>query len=139
RATENLKVVRYDAGTGDAVATLIEEKDDKYLEPQHPIEFVGNTGRYIWRSQQDGWPHLYLYDLKKGLVSQITKGNWVVKDLLHIDPAGKFLIVSGTLPIDPEDPKGALETHVYSVEIAAGKSKRLTQETGTHQDRKSVV
>ncbi len=132
RATENLKVVRYDANSGEQAATLIEEHDDKYLEPQHPIEFIGNTGRYIWRSQRDGWPHLYLYDLKKGLVSQITKGRWVVKDLLHIDPAGKFLIVSGTLPIDPEDPKGALETHIYRIEIARGKSKRLTQETGTH-------
>ncbi len=138
RATENLKVVAYDAITGNAIGTLIEEHDDKYLEPQHPIEFIGGKGdKFIWRSQRDGWPHLYLYDRKGKLIRQLTKGNWVVKDVLGSDPKGEFVIVSGSLPIDGNDPKGALETHLYRVSIPSGKAVRLTTDPGTHHGQLS--
>ena len=133
RATENLKVVSYDAITGNALGTLIEEHDDKYLEPQHPIEHIpGRTDRFIWRSQRDGWPHIYLYDKEGKPIRQLTKGTWEVKDVLGFDEKGELMIVSGTLPIDPKDPKGALETHLYRISTSNGKATRLTNDPGTH-------
>ena len=140
RKTENLKLVRYDVNSGNAAATLLEEHDDKYLEPQHPIEFLSgrNKSRYLWRSQRDGWPHVYLYDLKTGLVRQLTKGAWVVKDVLAKDPAGNFIIVSGTLPIDKNDPLGATETHLYRVDVNSGKTTRMTKDPGTHHGKVST-
>ena len=34
-----MKLNQYDAETGNLVKTLFEEKDEKYVEPQHPLTF----------------------------------------------------------------------------------------------------
>ncbi|MCB0769194.1 MAG: DPP IV N-terminal domain-containing protein [Flavobacteriales bacterium] len=138
RITENLKLVRYDARNGSPVATLLEEHDDKYLEPEHPAQFLKTRpGQYLWRSERDGWEHLYLYDTKKGLVKQLTKGNWAVKDVIGMDPKEAFAIVEGTGMIQAGRPTGALETHLYRVDLKTGKTTRLTDEAGTHHGQLS--
>lgn len=139
RKTENLKLVRYDAATGSPTATLLEEHDAKYLEPLHPAHFLKTKpSQFIWQSQRDGWNHLYLYDAAKGLVKQLTKGNWVVKEVIGYDPKETFAIVEGTAEILPGNPKGATETHLYRVELATGKTQRLTTEPGSHHGQLST-
>lgn len=134
RATENLRMVRYDALSGEPVATLLEEHDDKYLEPQEPARFLKTRPtQFIWQSQRDGWPHLYLYDVKKGLQRQLTRGDWVVKEVLGMDPQETFIVVAGTAPIQRGNPVGATETHLYRVDIATARATRLTTEPGTHR------
>jgi dipeptidyl-peptidase-4 len=138
RATRHLRLVRYNASTGEEVATLLEEHDEKYLEPQHPAHFLeGRGGSYIWWSQRDGWWHLYLYDATRGLARQLTRGNWVVKRLVGVDPKGGFAIVEGTDQIEIGRPTGALDTHLYRVELSTGKTARLTREPGTHRGQLS--
>ena len=133
RRTENLRLVRYDAVTGQPVATLLTEQDKKYLEPEHPAQFLRTrAGMYLWRSERDGWDHLYLYDVKTGLVRQLTKGNWVVKEVLGLDRKELFAIVEGTGIMEAGNPSGAMETHLYRVELATGKTTRLTSDAGTH-------
>jgi dipeptidyl aminopeptidase/acylaminoacyl peptidase len=40
----------------------------------------------IWMSERDGWAHLYLYDGVTGRIkNQITKGNWIVRNVDHVD------------------------------------------------------
>ena len=133
RATNVQRLVRYDANTGEVLKTLVQEEDAKWLEPQHPVTFLRTApSRYIHWSQQDGYWHLYLYDLEKGLVRQLTKGPWVVKRLVALDEKERFALVEGTDMIDPKDPKGALETHLYRVDLAKGTTTKLTREPGTH-------
>ncbi|MCC6938578.1 MAG: DPP IV N-terminal domain-containing protein [Flavobacteriales bacterium] len=133
RKTENLRTVRYDAITGEAVSTVFTEHDSKYLEPVHPALFVKmHPTQFIWQSNRDGWDHLYLYDLNKGLIRQLTRGAWAVKEIVAQDPKGTFVVVEGTALVDPKDPKGALETHLYRVDLANGKWTKLTAEPGTH-------
>jgi dipeptidyl-peptidase-4 len=138
RATNHSRLVQYDAATGAAVKTLIEEDDPKWLEPLHPITFLKKSPtQYIYWSERDGWPHLYLYDLNKGLVRALTPGNWVVKDIIGTDDKETALYVEGTAIIDPKDPKGAMETHIYRIELKSGKVAKLTQEPGTHKGQVS--
>lgn len=139
RATENLKLVRYDARTGLPMETLLEEKDEVYLEPEHPALFLkSKPSRYLWQSERDGWNHLYLCDSKTRTMKQITKGNWAVKAIVGLEPNEGFVIVEGTAEILPGGPKGANETHLYRVELASGKVQRLTQEPGTHHGQLST-
>jgi dipeptidyl-peptidase-4 len=133
RRTENLRLVRYDATTGGPVATLLTEQDPRYLEPEHPPLFLkAKPDQYLWRSERDGWDHLYLYDVRKGLVRQLTKGPWNVKEVLGVDHDGRFVILEGSAPESAADPSGALETHCYRVDIPNGRTTRLTSEAGTH-------
>jgi len=133
RATDHLRVVQYDVATGKVTKELFEERDAKWLEPQHPMQFLkSDPDKFIWWSQRDGYPHLYLYSVSKGLVRQLTTGSWVVKRVIGLDAKEANLFVEGTAVIDQQDPKGATETQLYRVEIGSGKTTRLSAETGTH-------
>lgn len=133
RATDKLRVVQYDASTGEAVKTVLEEEDKKWLEPQHPLTFLKRAPtQFIHWSQQDGYWHLYLYDVNKGLVRQLTKGAWVVKNIIGFDEKESIVYVEGTDIIDPKMPQGAMDTHIYRVDIGSGKTMKLTKEAGTH-------
>ena len=144
RATDHLRLVQYDVKTGTPVKTLLEEKNDKYLEPEHPAHFLKKqSGKYIWWSERDGWQHLYLYDLKNGLIRQLTKGAWTVTEILGTDEKEGYLYVQGTaeevtlntaraVPGEPESSMGSCELHLYRVELATGNTVRITKEAGTH-------
>lgn len=133
RATDHFKVMRYDALTGESTRMLFEERNDKWLEPEHPLTFLKKSpSRYIHWSQRDGWWHLYLYDVDQGMVRQLTEGKWVVKDILGFDKREQNVFVSGTDLIDEKDPKGAMDTHLYRIELATGRTVKLTKQPGTH-------
>ncbi len=133
RATDRSRVVQYDASTGEAVKTVLEEEDKKWLEPLHPLTFLKRAPTtFIHWSQQDGFMHLYLYDTNKGLIRQLTKGAWVVKNILGLDEKESAVFIEGTDMIDPKTPSGAMDTHIYRVELGSGKTLRLTKEPGTH-------
>ncbi|RYU82129.1 S9 family peptidase [Hymenobacter persicinus] len=126
RGQNEMKLNQYDAATGAFVRTLFEEKDAKYVEPQHPLQFVpGHPDQFVWRSQRDGFEHLYLYSTQGKLLRQLTKGNWVVTDVLGFDPKGKEIVYASTA----ESP---LERHLYAVSLQGGKPRRITQGHGTH-------
>src|SRR5690606_30374847 len=121
RATEHFKVERFDAATGQLVRTLFEERDEKWLEPQHPLTFLKHSpNRFVHWSQRDGWWHLYLYDVGQGMVRQLTQGDWSVKEVIGFDQRERYLYVAGTGTVDAQDPAGAMETHLYRVELATG-------------------
>ena len=102
RATDHLRVIQYDASNGALVKTLVEEQDKKWLEPQHALTFLKKSpNQFIYWSQQDGHWHLYLYDINKGLVRQLTKGSWVVKNIIGLGEKEADVFVEGTDPTAP--------------------------------------
>ena len=126
REQNHTKLNQYDVSTGDLIKTILEEKDKKYVEPVHPIVFMANnTQRFYYQSRQDGWNHVYLYDMKSAKISQITKGNWEVTEFLGLDAEDKHLIFEATK-------ESSLERNLYQVNIRSGKIDRLTKDAGTH-------
>ena len=82
RDQNHLKLNKYNVVNGEFVSTLFEEKNDKYVEPEHGMYFLkSNPKQFLWFSERDGYDHLYLYDDDGKLQKQITKGNWVVKEI----------------------------------------------------------
>nr|WP_319398554.1 S9 family peptidase [uncultured Carboxylicivirga sp.] len=118
---------KYDATSGELVSTLFEEKDDKWVEPQHAALFIpGKNNQFIWQSVKDGYNHLYLYDINGRLIKQITKGNWEVIDVLGFDNKSKNIFITAT----KETP---LEVHAYKVNLVSGKINRITTDAGVHR------
>ena len=59
RDQNDCRLVAYDATTGEKKGELYRETDEKYVEPQHPIEFLPwNSDEFIFQSQRDGYNHL---------------------------------------------------------------------------------
>jgi dipeptidyl-peptidase-4 len=84
-----------------------------------------NPGQFVWVSERTGYDHLYLYDTKGKLIRPLTKGDWMVTDILGFSKDGKQLFYSSTA----ESP---LERHSYSVNLKNAKTTRLTQDKGMH-------
>ncbi|RNI25692.1 S9 family peptidase [Rufibacter latericius] len=126
RAQNQMWLNQYDANTGAFVKTLYEEKNDKWVEPEHGMYFVpGHPNQFVWISERDGYDHLYLYDTNGKLIRQLTKGEWVVKDLVGFDKSGREAYFTSTA----ESP---LERHFYAVELSTARTGRLTQGSGVH-------
>ena len=126
RAQNHMKLNQYDAETGNLVKTLFEEKDEKYVEPQHPLNFLpGSNKDFIWQSQRTGYNHLFWYNTDKGLVKQITKGDWLVNEILGFNEKKKEIYFSST----KETP---LEKHLYKVNWQTSKITRLDKDAGVH-------
>lgn len=96
RDQNHLKLNQYDAKTGKLIKTLFEERDDKYVEPQHGMYFLPNGKEFVWWSQRDGFMHLYRYDLNGKLINQITKGNWIVNEIVGKNDKNKQLLITST-------------------------------------------
>jgi len=75
RDQNHLKLNQYDVLTGELIKTLFEEKQEKYVEPEHPLYFLkSKLGKFIWFSERDGYQHLYLYNTDGEMLKQLTKG-----------------------------------------------------------------
>ncbi|WP_202923336.1 S9 family peptidase [Pontibacter pudoricolor] len=131
RDQNHMKLNQYDAATGDFVKTLLEEKHAKYVEPEKDLYFVpGKSNQFVRVSERTGFDHLYLYDTNGKEIRTLTKGDWMVTEILGFSKDGKKLYYSATA----ENP---LERHFYSVDLSNGKSTRLSQGSGTHSARLS--
>lgn len=132
RGQNHLKLNKYDVSTGDLKQTLFEEKNEKYVEPEHPLYFVnGNPGQFIWFSERDGYQHLYLYSTDGTLIRQLTQGEWMVTSLIGMDPKGTKAIFLATK-------NSPLNEDVFSVNIKNGKLQPLSLNTGVHSPIMSI-
>lgn len=85
----------------------------------------------LWISERDGWRHLYLFDAEKGeLKRQLTRGEWIVKRVIHVDEKARVVYLIGCGKDQGEDPY--LEK-VYRLQIDAGVLDCLTPENGNHE------
>ncbi|MFN3019513.1 DPP IV N-terminal domain-containing protein [Chryseobacterium sp. TY3] len=127
RGQNHMKLNQYDAKSGNFVKTLFEETNDKYVEPQNPMLFLPNSNTdFIWQSQRTGYNHLFHYNLEKGLVSQLTKGDWLVTEILGFNEKLKDIYFISTK-------ETALERHIYRVNWQNQKMERLDKAEGMHQ------
>ena len=99
REQNEMNLVSYSATTGKREKVLFTEKDERYVEPQHPVLFVpGQPDQFIWQSERDGFNHLYLYNTDGKLLKQLTAGEWVVLSVEGFDAKGENLFFTGTKP-----------------------------------------
>lgn len=126
RGQNHMSLNKYDAASGKLVKTLFEEKDEKWVEPQHEAMFIpGSPKLFIWQSVKSGYNHLFLYDIEGNFKKQLTKGEWEVIDVIGFDKKAKNIFVQTTKD-------GVLESHAYKVSLSSGKLTKITQDAGVH-------
>jgi dipeptidyl-peptidase-4 len=126
RASNHMKLNKYDARTGEFVKTLLEEKDDRWVEPQHKLIFLKNkSNQFIYQSNTAGYNHMFLYNTEGELIKKLTSGDWMVTKVLGFDKTEKNLFYEST-EVNPTD------RHVYKLNMKSGKRVRLTKDAGYH-------
>ncbi len=126
RDQNDLKMNQYNASTGSFMKTLFQEQSDKYVEPQQTLLFFPNSNTdFIWQSQRSGYNHLFHYNVDSGLVAQLTKGNWLVTEVLGFNEKKKEIFYIST----QDSP---LERHLYKINWSNFKTQRLDHGTGMH-------
>ena len=92
--------------------------------------YLAATKELIWFSERDNWGHLYLYDTETGkLKNQITKGEWNVTQLLHIDEKNRVLYFLG-VGREKGDP---YFVHFYRINFDGSGLALLTPEDANHE------
>ena len=116
----------YDASSGKKIKTLFEEKNDKWVEPEHTAVFLpNNNSEFLWLSERDGFMNLYKYNINNKNEKELTQFNWVIKEIIGFDNSGENVIVLGT-------GSDARETKAYKVNVKNGTFETLTEEAGSH-------
>jgi len=132
RDQNDCRLVSYDAATGNKLAELYRETDDKYVEPLHPIVFLPwDSQQFVMQSQKDGYNHLYLCNTNGKILKQLTSGPWVVMQLVGFCAKDKSIIYAG-------NESGALQRNLWKVNVATGKRTLLDNGKGYHYAKLST-
>jgi dipeptidyl-peptidase-4 len=116
-----------------AVRTVLSESNDAYIEVENgfseestgTITYLRDGRHFVWRSDRDGFAHLYLYQNDGTPVRQVTRGSWDVTDFHGIDERAQAAYVTTTAA-------GSMERHLYRVPLAGGPPEQITTAPGWH-------
>jgi len=120
--------------------TLLTEKSNRWVNLHHDLFFLSDSKSFIWASERDGFKHLYHFSSDGKLINQLTKGDWVVDSIKHVDEDKGVIYFTGRADTP-------LERHLYRTPLA-GKSPehvaRLSKRNGFHtinfsNDSKSYI
>ena len=142
------RLLELSATTGN-VRTLIEERNDKYVNYNRLYRHDFKDGRHIlWTSERDGRNHIYLYDRQTAqLVRQVTKGEFYVRDIQRVDEEHGIVYFSanGKSGLRTSDHKTSQSSplsshlqedpyliHYYKIDLKGRKLVCLTPEEGNH-------
>ncbi|GAB5538401.1 MAG: DPP IV N-terminal domain-containing protein [Salibacteraceae bacterium] len=138
RDQNHLKVNLYNSEAGNIEQFLFEEKDEKYVEPEHSPWFIpGSNTDFIWMSERSGYQHLYLYNLSGEAIRTITTGEWEAKKILGFDATKNYLYVTGTgetLRDDKlkDETRNATHRFTYMIDFELGGYQLVDSTLGTH-------
>ncbi len=120
----------------DATTGIVREVFDENVRTQFESgqgainwHFLAESKEIIWYSERDNWGHLYLYDVTTGkLKNQITKGNWVVTQLIKVDQKNRVLyfLANGREPGNP------YFSYFYKIGFDGKNLTLLTPDKGNH-------
>jgi len=131
RGHQQYSVIEMDAKSGQS-SVLIDERSKTF------IHYSGKKFRYdvsdgkeiIWASERDGWNHLYLYDgVTKKVKNQITKGDWVVREVKYVDNVNREIIFAASGKEKDQDP---YLIQYYKINFDGTGLQILTKESANH-------
>ncbi len=127
----------YDASDGSFVRTILEERNDAWIEPQDGVWFVKGTELFIYRTDnRDGYRQLYLCDMNGG-IRRLTQCD---ADVAYVANDGNYLYYTSA-EVSP------VENHLFRIRLQysggkqgmnqlgkykLGKPERLTKDSGWH-------
>jgi len=132
RDYKKLELMAADPETGETRVILTEERDTFIVGAPYMPDWTNmftslpDGKRFFWISDQDGWAHLYLYDMSGKLIKQLTKGTFPVVRVVTVDEE------EGWIYFTARAEERIYDTHLYRVNFQGQGFQRLTEAPGQH-------
>jgi len=93
-------------------------------------ELSGKGDKLLVTSERTGWKQLYSFNLKTNDLSQLTKGDFFVNSVFHINSKEDvvYFLASGR-----ETGRNPYQQYLYSISLDGKNMKLLTPEEGNHE------
>ncbi|MGK7396238.1 MAG: S9 family peptidase [Candidatus Cyclobacteriaceae bacterium M3_2C_046] len=127
RLQNHLSLLHANSRSGDG-QVILEETSPTYVDIEFNNTFIylpENKG-FLRTSEQDGFKHIYHYDMQGQLKQQVTDGTWEVDEFYGYDPV-KQLIYYNSTEVSP------LERHLYTIQLNGKKKRKLTESPGVNK------
>ncbi|WP_461532439.1 S9 family peptidase [Sinomicrobium sp.] len=102
----------------------LHETDEAYIDITDNLTFLKDNS-FIWTSEQDGYNHIYHYNIDGKLIGQLTKGPWEVTQYYGYDQKRKRIFYQSV-------ENGSINRDVYSVKLNGKGKLRLSSQEGTN-------
>ena len=118
-----LDLVKFDIVNGNSTL-ILQEQSDNWIN-LHNLLTVFDSQKLIWASERTGFRHLYLYDIQGNLLKEITKGDFLVEEIVKLNKEKGLIYVITTA-------KNPTQRHLYEFSMDDGTTRQISQEEGTH-------
>ncbi len=125
RHQNELELLITDTKTGNT-STLLKETNKYYIDIHDNLTFLEDGEHFLWTSEMDGYNHIYLYDMKGQMKTQLTKGDYEVTNFYGYDEKNKLVFYQAA-EISP------MERQIYCIDIKGKKKKEVATLSGTNR------
>ena len=125
RGQNDMNLNVYEANSGNFVRTILNEKNNAWVEPEHDAFFPNSkSNNFVWFSEKDGFQNLYYYSIEGKLIKQLTSNKFPAREIIGSNPAGTELFFKAT-------GENGTNMLVYKVDLK-GKQTLITKDLGVH-------
>lgn len=118
------------ADTLGRITPLADERSKTFVSYINNFRHDLDDGKeMIWMSERDGYRHLYLMDEQGNVKQQLTRGEWVVRKVTHVDEKEGRIYFMASGRVKGEDP---YNMHLCSVSLKGRDLRDHTPENGNH-------
>ncbi len=130
RGHQRFRILEVEIANGHT-RTIVDEQTKTFIYTNRIFtQYLPQTDEIVWTSEKDNWRHLYLVDARTGNIKhQITKGEYVVKDIDSVDEQKREIWFSANGMNKGEDP---YYVHVYRIDFDGNNLVDLTPAHATH-------
>ncbi|HEV7230445.1 MAG TPA: S9 family peptidase, partial [Bacteroidia bacterium] len=128
RLQNKMEMMLADANNGSTKTILTKTSNtfvDIHEDAGNFFHFLSDKKRFTLWIDDDGFNHIYLYDLNGNLINQVTKGNWDVMKFKGIDEKTNTLFYTST-------ESSPMERDLYSIRLDGSNKKKLSTRKGTN-------
>ena len=130
RGQDNLRIYAVDLQTGKKTQ-VYSESQPSWVDWLEEINFLKGNNGYVIKSDKDGWMHIYYYDMKGNLKTQVTKGKWGVSGISYVDEDDDLVYFTARK-------ETSTRTDLYKVGLNGKGMTRLTFGPSSHSARLST-
>lgn len=129
RGHQRYVVGEIDATSGEIIH-LADEQVNTFFYYNNRFRYdIGDGKEMLWISERDGWRHIYLHGDNGEIKHQITKGEWVVRDVDYVDEEKRVIYFTASGLVPGEDP---YNLHYCRIGFNGDGFEDLTPENGNH-------